>query len=107
MLFYALTAPGHTVDQVALVEKIERLKKVPVSVQELERVNTGTGRIVAIAQIKYGDGSMLLEYEVKTGSWHNLFKELEAIAAVTPADIQQVVLRERLKITVGVCCRKG
>jgi predicted Zn-dependent peptidase len=32
----------------------------------------------------------LVDYEVKTGSWRNLFKELDAIAAVTPADIQRV-----------------
>jgi len=52
--------PGHT-DQVALAlrKEIERLKKVPVS-GRLERVNTGTGRIVAIAQIKYGDGSAVV-----------------------------------------------
>jgi len=32
----------------------------------------------------------LVEYEVKTGSWRNLFKELDAIAAITTADIQRV-----------------
>jgi predicted Zn-dependent peptidase len=32
----------------------------------------------------------LVDYQVKTGSWRNLFKELDAIAAVTPADIQRV-----------------
>jgi predicted Zn-dependent peptidase len=31
-----------------------------------------------------------VEYEVKTGSWRNLFKELDAYAAVTPEDIQRV-----------------
>ncbi|MCC3433217.1 MAG: hypothetical protein JGK08_25535, partial [Microcoleus sp. PH2017_04_SCI_O_A] len=29
-------------------------------------------------------------YQVKTGSWKNLFKQLDAIAAVAPADIQRV-----------------
>jgi predicted Zn-dependent peptidase len=37
-----------------------------------------------------GMAQQLLEYEVKTGSWRNLFKQLEDIAAVTPADIQRV-----------------
>ena len=37
-----------------------------------------------------GMAQLLLEYEVKTGSWRNLFKELEAIALVTPADIRRV-----------------
>jgi predicted Zn-dependent peptidase len=33
---------------------------------------------------------LLTEYEVKTGDWRNLFNQLTAIAAVTPADIQRV-----------------
>jgi len=32
----------------------------------------------------------LVDYEVKTGSWRNLFKEIDALAAITPADIQRV-----------------
>lgn len=42
MLFYALTAPGHTVDEVgtAMRKEIERLKTEPVSAMELERVKT-------------------------------------------------------------------
>ena len=42
ILFYALTAPGHTVDEVAtaLRSQIERLKTEPVSAQELDRVKT-------------------------------------------------------------------
>jgi len=31
-----------------------------------------------------------LEYEVKTGSWRQLFQQLEALVAVTPADVQRV-----------------
>jgi predicted Zn-dependent peptidase len=37
-----------------------------------------------------GMARTLVEYEVKTGDWRNLFKELEAITAITPADIQRV-----------------
>lgn len=37
-----------------------------------------------------GMAQLLLEYEVKTGSWQNLFKELEAISQVSSADIQRV-----------------
>jgi predicted Zn-dependent peptidase len=32
----------------------------------------------------------LLEYENKTGDWRNLFKQIDRIAAITPADIQRV-----------------
>lgn len=93
MLFYALTAPNHTVDEVAtaLRAEIERLKTDPVSEQELDRVKTqARAELLRSLNSNSGMASLLLEYEVKTGSWKNLFKELEAIAAVTPADIQRV-----------------
>lgn len=93
MLFYALTAPGHTVDEVALAlrKEIDSLKKVPVSQQELERVKTqARAELLRSLKSNMGMAQLLLEYEVKTGSWRNLFKELEAIALVTPADIRRV-----------------
>lgn len=93
MLFYALTAPGHTVDEVAkaLHAEIERLKTQPVSNEELDRVKTQS-RAGLLRSLDSNDGmaSLLVEYEVKTGSWKNLFKELQALEAVTAADIQRV-----------------
>lgn len=93
MLFYALTAPGHTVEEAAkaLHDEIERLTVEPVSVEELERVKT-QARADLLRSLDSNDGmaSLLLEYEVKTGSWRNVFKELEQIAAVTPEEILRV-----------------
>ncbi len=93
MLFYALTAPGHTPDEmgVALRKEIERLKTEPVSASELERVKTqARAGLLRSLDSNMGMAQLLLEYEVKTGSWRNLFQELEAIAAVTPAEVQRV-----------------
>lgn len=93
MLFYALTAPGHTVEEVAeaLHQEIEQLTVEPVSQQELERVKTqARAELLRSLDSNEGMASLLLEYEVKTGSWQNLFEQLEAIAAVTPADIMRV-----------------
>lgn len=93
MLFYALTAPGHTLDEVAkaLHEEIERMKTEPVSAQELDRVKTqARAGLLESLDSNEGMASLLVEYEVKTGSWKNLFEELQAIEAVTPADIQRV-----------------
>ncbi|MGB8700364.1 MAG: pitrilysin family protein [Thermosynechococcaceae cyanobacterium] len=93
LLFYALTAPGHTVEEVAtaLNREIERLKTEPVSATELERVQN-QARASLLRSLASNDGMarLLAEYEIKTGSWRNLFRELEAIAAVTPADLQRV-----------------
>jgi predicted Zn-dependent peptidase len=93
MLFYAQTTPGRTVDQVAkaLRTEIERLKTEPVSAPELDRVKTqARAGLLRSLDSNMGMAQLLLEYEVKTGSWRNVFKQLEAIAAVTPADIRRV-----------------
>jgi predicted Zn-dependent peptidase len=93
MLFYALSAPGHDLDQVAkaLEAELDRLKTEPVAAAELDRVKTqARSGLLRSLDSNSGMASALLEYEVKTGSWRNLFRELEAINRVTPADIQRV-----------------
>lgn len=93
VLFYALTAPGRTVDEVAaaLRSEIERIQTEPVSAKELERVKTqARAQLLRSLNSNMGMARSLAEYEVKTGDWRNLFKELDQIAAVTPADIQRV-----------------
>lgn len=93
LLFYALTAPGRSVAEVGtgLRSEIEQLKMELVSAQELARVKT-QARASLLQSLNSNEGmaELLLEYEMKTGSWRNLFQELAAIAAVTPADIQRV-----------------
>jgi len=93
MLFYALTAPGHPVDEVAVAlrKEIDSLKNQPVSAVELQRVKTqARAELLRSLDSNMGMAQQLLEYEVKTGSWRNLFKQLELIAAVKPEDIQRV-----------------
>ncbi|MBE9166774.1 insulinase family protein [Pleurocapsales cyanobacterium LEGE 06147] len=93
MLFYALTAPGSSVDdvEIALREEIERLKTEPVREVELERVKTQLkADLVRTLDSNMGMARLLAEYDAKTGSWRNVFEQLEAIAAVSAADIQTV-----------------
>ncbi|MBH8574011.1 insulinase family protein [Nostocaceae cyanobacterium CENA369] len=93
MLFYALTAPGRTVDELALAlrQEIDSLKTQPVAADELQRVKTqARAGLLRTLDSNMGMAQQLLEFEVKTGSWRNLFKQLDEIAAVTPADIQRV-----------------
>jgi predicted Zn-dependent peptidase len=93
MLFYAQTAPNVTVEQAsqALRQEIERLKTEPVSEEELERAqNQLQAGLLRALDSNQGMARLLTEYEVKTGDWRNLFNQLTAIAAVTPADIQRV-----------------
>ena len=93
MLLYALTAPGHTVEEVATVlrSEIERLKTELVAPEELDRVKTQTrAGLLRSLDSNMGMARNLVEYQVKTDDWRNLFNELEQITAVTPADIQRV-----------------
>ncbi|MEM1392066.1 MAG: pitrilysin family protein [Cyanobacteria bacterium P01_H01_bin.150] len=93
MLFYALTAPGRSVDEVAaaLREQIETLKRKPVSQKELKRVKTNArAGLLRSLDSNMGMAQQLLEYEVKTGSWKNLFEQLAKIEAVTAQDVMRV-----------------
>jgi predicted Zn-dependent peptidase len=93
MLFYALTAPGRSVDQVAaaLRKEIDRLKTEAVTPAELDRVKTqARAELVQELDSNMGMAQELLEYEVKTGSWRNLFKQLDRLAKVNATDIQRV-----------------
>ena len=93
MLFYALTAPGHTVDDVAIAlrEQIELLKTQPVTTAELDRIKTQfKAELLRSLDSNLEMARILTEYEAKTGDWRNLFQELEAITAVTAEDIQRV-----------------
>lgn len=93
MLFYALTAPGHSVDEVAVAlrKEIDRLKTEPVSTIELDRVKTqARAELIRALDSNMGMAEQLLEYEIKTGSWRNLFTKVEKIAKVTPKDVQRV-----------------
>ena len=75
----------------ALRQEIERLKTEPVSQEELERAkNQLQASLLRVLDSNMGMARLLTEYQVKTGDWRNLFNQLEAIAAVTPADIQRV-----------------
>lgn len=96
MLFYALSAPGHTVEEIAteLHRQLDRLKREPVSQAELDRVKTQAraGQLQAIDS-NSTMAALLAEYQAKTGNWRNLFRELDRTSAITPADIQRVAQR--------------
>ncbi len=92
-LFYAVTAPGKTNAEVekAMSVQIDRLKTEPVSQEELDGVKARfrAGLIEGLAS-NQSMASQLAEFQVLTGDWHNLFRFLNQVNAVTPADIQRV-----------------
>lgn len=93
LLFYCLPAPGQSVDAVAtaLRQELERLRTEPVSVTELDRVKTQIrAGVLRSLTSNQGMAQTLAEYQVLRGDWRSLFQDLEAIAALTPADMQRV-----------------
>jgi predicted Zn-dependent peptidase len=100
-LFYAVTAPGKTNAEVeqAMNTQIERLKNEPVSQEELDGVKARfRAGLIAGFKSNQSMASDLAEFQVLTGDWRNLFRFLERISAVTPADIQRVA---KLTFTPG------
>jgi len=93
MLFYGLTAPGHSVDEVeaALHAEIERLRVEPVTDAELDRAKTqARASLLRSLDSNSGMASSLVEYQVKTDDWRNLFDQIAAIEAVTADDVLRV-----------------
>jgi predicted Zn-dependent peptidase len=106
MLIYALTAPGHTVEEVATAmdAEIQRLKDELVSPEELERVkNQSRTGLLGVLASNQGMASLLPEYEATRGNWRTLFEELKAIEATTAEDIQRVARETFIpqKLTIG------
>ncbi len=106
MLFFAQTAPGHTIEEIAAIlnAELDRLKTEPVAPEELDRVKTQAraGMLQLLASNR-GMASLLPEYEAKTGNWRNLFEDLKAFESVTAEDVQRVAqsLFVPEKLTIG------
>jgi len=106
-LFYAVPARGHTNEESeqAIYDEIERLKTELVTPEELDKAKT-RARASLVRQLASNSGlaAQLTFYQVITGDWRDLFRQLDKIDRVTAEDIQRVakeyfITRNR---TVGI-----
>ena len=91
--FFAIPARGKTNDEclTAINEEIERIKKEPVSDDELKAVKTrARANLIRSLASNSGMAGQLTFFEVITGNWRTLFTQLDKINEVTAADIQRV-----------------
>jgi predicted Zn-dependent peptidase len=92
-LFFSVPAQGHTnaESEKAIDAEIERLKKEPVTKEELEGVKrrARSGLIQGLAD-NTSLAMQLADWQALTGDWRNLFRHLDKINAVTPDDILRV-----------------
>jgi predicted Zn-dependent peptidase len=92
-LFAGITASGHTNQEVekALSDEIDRLKRELVTAEELEGVKQrARASLINSLRDNMGLANALADWQVLTGDWHNLFRQIDRINAVTPQDIQRV-----------------
>ena len=91
--FVAVPAQGHTNAecQKAMEDEIARLKSQPVGKDELDGVKQrARANLLRGLDNNASLGLQLASWKTLTGDWRNLFRELDAINAVTPEDIQRV-----------------
>jgi predicted Zn-dependent peptidase len=93
MIFYGLTSPGHTNEEIqeAIREEIDRIINEPVSEQELRKVKTRAkaGLIRGLTD-NMGIAIQLASYQAQYGNWRELFHSVDKIEQVTQEDIMRV-----------------
>jgi len=90
---YAVPTRGTSNEQVqaAIREEIERLKTEPVTDEELARFKTrAKADLLRGLRSNQGLANQLAEHHLLHGDWRELFRSIERLDAVTPADIQRV-----------------
>jgi predicted Zn-dependent peptidase len=91
--FFAVPAQGKTNEEClsAINDEIEKLKKEPVSDEDLKAVKTrARADLIRSLADNAGMAGQLTLYQEITGDWRNLFKQLDQINAVTANDIKRV-----------------
>lgn len=92
-IFYAVTAPGHTNQEIekAFDEEIQRLKSELVTREELAGVQRrARANLIRGLEGNAGMAHSLAFWQALAGDWRELFKQPDKINAVKPEDIQRV-----------------
>jgi predicted Zn-dependent peptidase len=92
-VFYGFTTPGHAATDLAspIQKEIDRIKTQDVTPEELQSVKTRV-KAQLLRQLDSNSGLALQLAQTQTlyGDWRELFREVDKINAVTPADIRRV-----------------
>ena len=103
--------PPHTTADVekAVWEELEKLKSEAVTDEELKKViNNLEADFIRGLVSHYGMARLLTYYQLVTGDWRNVVREMEKIKSVTAEDIQRVARKYFTKdnMTVATLVRK-
>ncbi len=95
-LFFAVPTQGYTAEDLehAIYDIMADVKENGVTEEELERtkVQARAGLIRGL-QSNSSVAGQLAYYETVTGDWRNLFREIEAIEAVTNEDLKRIATK--------------
>jgi predicted Zn-dependent peptidase len=92
-VFFTVPAQGHTAAEMAapIHSEIERLKTEDVPADELQSVKTRVkAALIRKLDSNAGLALELAEYQTIYGDWRQLFRDVDEIDKVTPADIRRV-----------------
>lgn len=92
-VFFAVPTPGHTALEMAdpIRAEIERLKTEDVGADELQSVKTrAKAGLLRRLDSNGGLALQLAEYQMQTGDWRELFREVEKIDKVSAADVRRI-----------------
>jgi predicted Zn-dependent peptidase len=110
--FYAVPSQGHTAAEMgaAIHEAIEKLRTDGVSPGELKMVKTRSkAALLRSLANNQGLAINLAENQLKYGDWHELFRRIDKIDAVTSEDVKRVANEVFVESnrTVGILETKG
>lgn len=90
---FAMASAGHTNPELEteILSEVDRLKNELIPAEEVEKIKA-RAKASFIRQLNSNNGlaMQLAAYQTRWGNWHEMFRELERINAVTAEDIQRV-----------------
>jgi predicted Zn-dependent peptidase len=92
-VIFVVPAQGVTAEEceVEVLAEIEHLKNEPIPEEELEKIKArAKASFVNQLSSRNGMASQLVTYENSFGDWHELFKVLDKVNAVTAEDVTRV-----------------
>ncbi len=93
MAVYAIPSTGHTNDEVGkeIFTKVDEVKGQLIPDEEVAKIKA-RAKAAFIGQLDSNNGlaMQLAAYQTRWGNWHEMFRELDRINAVTAQDIQRV-----------------
>jgi len=93
MAIFAMASAGHTNDEIEkeIFKGVEKLKTELIPQEEMDKIKA-RAKASFINQLDSNQGlaMQLAAYQTLWGNWHEMFKELDRINAVTAQDVQRV-----------------